>query len=144
MKRLRRALSFALALVSATMLGLAAGALWMLPVAYMHSSLAWLALPIGALLGWSVARWVSPWRGTASWLAAAATLLAAAYVNVLIAGVRLAGSMDLGLTETLRTAGPAMLWSLAGLDRQPAQWAWLAAGAAVAALTARSLSRPAS
>jgi len=144
MKRLRRTLSLALALVSAAMLGLAAGALWMLPVAYLQNGLAWLALPVGALLGWAVARWVSPRRDWASWLAVMATLLAMVYVNVLITGVRLAGLMGMGLTETMRTAGPAMLWSLAGLGLHPGQWIWFVAGAAVAALTARGLSRPAS
>ena len=34
--------------------------------------------------------------------------------------------------------------SLAGLGLHPGQWIWFVAGAAVAALTARGLSRPAS
>ena len=142
MTRLRQILSLGMSLASAAMLGLAAGALWMLPVAYLQRNMAWLALPLGAALGWSVARWASPRRPGAPWLAAAATLLAAGYVNVLIAGVKLAGSMSLGLTETLRTAGASMLWALATLGIGAAQWAWFAAGAAVAALTARRLSRP--
>ncbi|HEU4669582.1 MAG TPA: hypothetical protein VFR91_02625 [Dyella sp.] len=142
MKRTRRVLSLVFSLVSAAMLGLAAGALWMLPVAYLRGGMAWLAVPVGALLGWAVARWANRRRSVAPWLAAGATVLAAMYVNVLIAGVRLAGSMDLDLTETLRTAGPAMLWSLAGLGAHPGEWVWFAAGAAVAALTARRLSRP--
>lgn len=144
MKRTRRVLSLAFSLTSAAMLGLAAGALWMLPVAYLQRGMAWLAVPIGALLGWAIARWISPRHGAAPWLAAVATLLAAVYVNVLIAGVRLAGSMGMGLTETMRTAGPAMLWSLAGLGVPGGRWVWFAVGAGVAALTARRLSRPAS
>ncbi|MBU6246979.1 MAG: hypothetical protein KGN77_04420 [Xanthomonadaceae bacterium] len=144
MSRLREILSLAMSLASASMLGLAAGALWMLPVAYLQRDMAWLALPLGAALGWSVARWVSPRRRSAPWLAAAATLLAAGYVCVLITGVKLAGSMSLSLSETLHTAGPSMLWALATLGAGAAQWAWFAAGAVVAALVARRLSRPAS
>ena len=144
MKRLYPFASFVLSLISAAMLGLAAGAVWMLPVAYRQGATAWLAIPVGAVLGWTIARWISPRRRAAPWLAAAATLLAAVYANVLIASLQLAGSLGLGLTETMRTAGPAMLWSLAGLGTPHRQWIWFVAGAAVAALTARRLSRPAS
>ncbi|MCP1374215.1 hypothetical protein [Dyella lutea] len=144
MKRLYRFLSLALSLISAAMLGLAAGALWMLVAAYLQSHAAWLAIPVGTLLGWAIARWISPRRKAAPWLAAAATLLAAVYVNVLITGLQLAGSLGMGLTEAVRTAGPAMLWALGGLGARPAHWIWFAAGAAVAALAARRISRPAS
>ena len=118
------------------MLGLAAGALWMLPTAYLRSSLPWLAVPLGALLGWAIARWVLPRRGAAL-LAALATLLAAAYVSGLIAAARLAGNMDMGLVEAMRIAGAGMLWSLVRLSLDVVQLVWFAAGAAVAAWTAR-------
>ncbi|HEX5306004.1 MAG TPA: hypothetical protein VFW82_07960 [Dyella sp.] len=136
MTRLRRSFANAFSAISAAMLGLAAGALWMLPIAYLQSTLPWLALPIGALLGWAVARWVLPRRGAAI-LAALATLVAAGYVCVLLTAARLAGNLDLGLTEAMRTAGPGMLWSLTRLSLDAAQLLWFAAGAAVAAWTAR-------
>ncbi|MGA0585944.1 hypothetical protein ACO2Q2_02225 [Dyella sp. KRB-257] len=141
MTRSRRALANAFAAVSAAMLGLAAGALWMLPTAYLRARLPWLALPLGALLGWAVARWVLPRPGAAI-LAACATLLAAAYVTALIAAAQLAGNMDMGLTDAMRIAGAGMLWSLMRLSLDVAQLAWFAAGAAVAAWTAhRSIGR---
>jgi vitamin B12 transport system permease protein len=136
MTRRRRVFANAFAAISAAMLGLAAGALWMLPTAYLRSSLPWLAVPLGALLGWAIAHWVLP-RPGAALLAALATLLAAAYVSVLIAAARLAGNMDMGLTEAMRIAGAGMLWSLVRLSLDVAQLAWFAAGAAVAAWTAR-------
>ena len=115
MTRRRRMFANAFAAISAAMLGLATGALWMLPTTYLRSSLPWLAVPLGALLGWAIAHWVLPRRGAAL-LAALATLLAAAYVSVLIAAARLAGNMDMGLVEAMRIAGAGMLWSLVRLS----------------------------
>ncbi len=136
MTRLRRTFAHAFAAISAAMLGLAAGALWMLPTAYLRARLPWLALPLGALLGWAVAQWVMPRPGAAI-LAALATLLAAAYVTALIAAVQLAGNMDMGLTDAMRIAGAGMLWSLVRLSLGTAQWLWFLGGAAIAAWTAR-------
>lgn len=140
MMRLRRVLANAFAAVSAAMLGLAAGALWMLPTAYLRARLPWLAVPLGALLGWAVARWVLPRPGAAI-LAALATLLAAGYVTALIAAVQLAGNMDMGLTDAMRTAGAGMLWSLVRLSLDATELLWFVGGAAVAAWTARHCTR---
>lgn len=136
MTRLRSVAATLFAIISALMLGLAAGALWMLPTAYLQHRLPWLAWPIGALLGWAMARWVTP-RSGASWLAAVATLLAAAYVSVLIVAATLAGNMDLGLTEAMRVAGGPMLGSLTWLSLTTAQLLWFASGAAIAAWVAQ-------
>ena len=46
----RNVLLFVFALFSAAMLGLAAGAVWMVVTLYLRHPLPWLALPIGALL----------------------------------------------------------------------------------------------
>lgn len=131
MTRLRHAAATLFAIISATMLGLAAGALWMLPTAYLQHRLPWLAWPIGALLGWAIARWVTP-RPGAPWLAAMATLMAAAYVSVLIVAANLAGNMDLGLTAAMRAAGGAMVWALVRLSLTGAQLFWFVSGAALA------------
>lgn len=136
MTRARHAFATVFAAISAAMLGLAAGALWMLPMAYLQARLPWLALPLGALLGWTIARWVMPRRGAAL-LAALATLLAAAYVSTLVAAAQLAGNMDMGLVDAIRTAGIGMLWSLARLSLDATELLWFAAGATVAAWTAR-------
>ena len=111
---------FAFALFSAAMLGLAAGAVWMVVTLYLRHPLPWLALPMGALLAWAIRNLVRPAGIGAAVLAACATALAAIYVNMLIAGVLIAGNMGLGLIDTLRTAGAGMLWQLARLALSPA------------------------
>ncbi|MDO1530392.1 hypothetical protein QMK61_16260 [Fulvimonas sp. R45] len=130
----------------AAMLGLAAGAVWMLLVVFLGQTAPWLALPAGALLGLAMRFWVCPrQRAGAAVLAAAATLLAAGYVCVLIAAARIAGSLGIGLVDALRTAGPVMLLALARLGLAPAALAWFALGAVLAALVAaqRAVRRPA-
>lgn len=120
----RTALLFVFALFSAVMLGLAAGAVWMVATLYLRHPLPWLALPIGALLAWAIRSYVrSPGSGAAM-LAACATALAAIYVNMLIAGVLIAGNMGLGLVDALRTAGAGMLWQLARMALSPADIGW--------------------
>lgn len=139
MKRMPRPLVVALAAVSASLLGLAAGAVWMLPIVWFQARLPMLAIPVGVLLGWAVARAVAPRRGTA-WWSAWATLLACLYVDVLVAGAGLAGSLGIGLIEAVRQAGPAMLWALMRLSFSPGHWLWYAAGVATAAWVGRRCS----
>ena len=130
---LRTLLLSAFGLFSAIMLGLAAGAIWMVATLYLQHLLPWLALPVGAALGWAIRRGVHhPGAGAAA-LAALATLLAALYMSMLLAGMRLASDMGLGLFDVLRTAGPGMLWALAELALTPWMLAWFVAGAALAA-----------
>lgn len=109
----RNVLLFVFALFSAAMLGLAAGAVWMVVTLYLRHPLPWLALPIGALLAWTIRGYVRSPGGGAALLAAWATMLAAIYVNMLIAAVLIAGNMGMGLIDALRTAGISMLWQLA-------------------------------
>ena len=132
----RAVLLWVFALFSAAMLGLAAGAVWMVVSLYLRQSLPWLALPIGAVLAWAICHGVRPPGIGAALLAAVTTALAALYVNILIAGVEIAGSMGMGLIEALRTAGARMLWQLARLAIAPADMGWIIAGAALAAMIA--------
>lgn len=112
-------MTFFFALFSAVMLGLAAGAVWMVAALYMRHPLPWLAIPIGGVLAITIRNFVrSPGTGAAA-LAALATALAAIYVNILIAAVQIAGSMGLGILSALRTAGLGMLWQLARLAVSP-------------------------
>jgi vitamin B12 transport system permease protein len=121
----------------AAMLGLAAGAVWMLAAVSFGQVMSWLALPAGGLLAVAMRHWVCPGqRAGAAVLAAAATLLAAVYVSVLIAAARIAGSLGIGLVDALRTAGATMLLTLARLGMSPADVAWFLAGAALAAAMA--------
>ncbi len=70
-------------------------------------------------------------------LAAAATALAAIYVNMLIAGVRIAGNMGLGIIDALRTAGIGMLWQLARMALAPSDIIWTVLAMLLAAWLAR-------
>ena len=120
----RAVLLFAFALFSAAMLGLAAGAVWMVVTLYLRHPLPWLALPVGAMLAWTIRSLVRPAGIGAAVLSACATALAAIYVNMLIAGVLIAGNMGLGLVDALRTAGAGMLWQLARMALSPVDLGW--------------------
>lgn len=121
------------ALFSAAMLGLAAGAVWMVATLYLRQPLPWLALPVGALLAWIVRACVRPAGIGAALLAACGTLLAALYVNMLIAGVLIAGNMGMGLIDAMHTAGFGMLWQLARMALSPADLACAVLGMLLAA-----------
>ncbi|CAM5269062.1 hypothetical protein [Rhodanobacter lindaniclasticus] len=114
------------ALFSAAMLGLAAGAVWMVAALYSRHPLPWLAVPIGVALAWIIRAGVRRPGVGAMLLAAGATALSMIYVNMLIAGVKIAGNLGLDLIEALRTAGFAMLWQLARLAMTPADLGWTA------------------
>ncbi|WP_238481154.1 hypothetical protein [Dyella telluris] len=133
---MRSVFSMLFALVSALMLGLAAGAMWMVPTLYSQRALPWLALPLGWLLGKAVRHWVRPAGGNAAILAAFATFAAVLYVNVLMAAARIAGLMGLGLVDSLRTAGPRMLLQLAELSCSPTDDVWFIASMGLAAFIA--------
>ncbi|WP_426700440.1 hypothetical protein ACPPVV_13700 [Rhodanobacter sp. Col0626] len=120
----RHVLLFVFSLFCAVMLGLAAGAVWMVITLYLRHPLPWLALPIGASLGWTIRNTVRPAGTGAAVLAACATLLAAIYVNMLIAAVLIAGNMGMGLVDAMRTAGTGMLWQLTRLALSPADIGW--------------------
>jgi vitamin B12 transport system permease protein len=124
------------ALLCAIMMGFAAGAVWMLLALYMRGPATWLALPLGALLGWLMRSWVAPQRRSAAVLAALATLLAAVYMECLLAAARLAALMGMGFGETLRRAGPGMLMELARLSATRDAAAIFVLGAMVAAAAA--------
>ena len=126
----------AFALFSACMLGLAAGAIWMVATLYLRQPLPWLALPIGALLAWTIRLGVRPPGPGAALLAALATALAAVYVSVLIAAANIAGDLGMGLIDALRTSGAGMLWQLAHLALTAVDIGWFIAGAVLAAVLA--------
>ena len=112
------------ALFSAAMLGLAAGAAWMVVALYSRHPLPWLVVPIGVMLAWVIRAGVHRPGIGALLLAAGATAVSAIYVNLLIAGVKVAGSMGLDLIEAMRTAGIGMLWQLARMGMTPADFIW--------------------
>jgi vitamin B12 transport system permease protein len=129
----RTILLFVFTLFIAVMLGLAAGATWMVVTLYLGHPLPWLALLFGALLAWTIRNGVRAPGRAAALLAALATVLAAVYVNMLIAAVQIAGNMGMGLIEALRTAGIGMLWQLTRLALGPADLGWTVLGTLLAA-----------
>ena len=129
----RNVLLFVFALFSAAMLGLAAGAVWMVVTLYLGHALPWLAIPAGVLLGWTIRSCVRSAGTGAAALAAWATVLAVIYVNMLIAAALIAGNMGLGLIDALRTAGVGMLWQLAHMALSPADIGYAALAMLLAA-----------
>ncbi|MGY3039656.1 hypothetical protein ACVWWQ_001243 [Rhodanobacter sp. TND4EL1] len=129
----RAALLYAFSLFSAAMLGLAGGAVWMVVAMYLRQPAPWMALPIGAVLAWTIRTCVRPPGIAAASMAAAATLLATLYVKLLIAGVLIAGNMGMGLIEAMRTAGIGLLWQLARMAWSPADVVYVALGMLLAA-----------
>ncbi|TBR37247.1 MULTISPECIES: hypothetical protein [Dyella] len=121
---------------SALMLGMAAGAVWMLPTLYMQRPLPFLAIPFGWMLGRAIRSWIRPDRQGATVLAILATMLACAYVGVLTSAARIAGSMGLGLVDAMKTAGFGLLWQLTRLNWSGQDWVWFCAGVALAAVAA--------
>jgi len=132
----RALFSFLFALISAVMLGLAFGAVWMLPTLFFSHVMPWLALPLGWLLGRLIRGWVRPQPRSAAVLAALATVLACGYVCLLTAAARIAGLMGLGLVDALKTAGFGLLANLARLNLQPGDLAWFVLGIALSAWAA--------
>jgi vitamin B12 transport system permease protein len=133
----RRLLGFAFTLICTVMIGLAAGAIWLVPTILMSKLMPWLAVPIGWILGRIVRSWVNPGgRVGAAILAAIAMIIASAYLTVLVAGARIAGSLGLGFFDTLHVAGIALLTDIARMTLTGGDIAWYAAGTVLAVMGA--------
>ncbi len=117
-------------------LGAATGAVWMVATLYLRHPTAALALPAGALLAWILRTGTHTPRIASAALAALATAVAALSVNVLLAGMEIAGSMGLDLTDALRTAGSGLLWQLTRMATSSIDVAWYGAGVVLAATVA--------
>ncbi|MGE7138397.1 hypothetical protein ACQKIE_12280 [Luteibacter sp. NPDC031894] len=127
---------FLFGVLCAAMFGLAVGAVWMVPSMMFGRALPALVLPAGWVLGVVVRRWLR-FRGVAgAFLAAGATLLAAAYTACLVAAATISGMMGIGLAQAMGDAGPAMLVELARLAQGPGDIVLALGGAVLAALVA--------
>jgi len=133
---LGRVAAAVLAWLSASMLALAGGAVWMVPIVLRGAALPWLALPLGWLLGLAIRRWVRRPGRLAAALAGYALLLAAFYLRCLLVAATLAGMMGIGLADALRQAGPGLLAQLAWQGLAPAELLIYLLGALLAAATA--------
>jgi vitamin B12 transport system permease protein len=69
-------------------------------------------------------------------LAALATLVASAYIHLLIAAVNISAMMGYGLVDTMRTAGASMLLDFARMGVSKADMVWAVLGTVLAAFTA--------
>ena len=132
----RQILGECFALCCSIMLGLAAGAIWLLPTVALHRPLPWLAVPAGWLLGLAIRHWVHNKKWGAALLASLAVLLASAYIHVLIATVNLSALTGYGLIDTMRTAGLSMLLDFARFSLGRLDIVWTVVGMGVAAATA--------
>jgi vitamin B12 transport system permease protein len=140
---LRRLLGLFFGLVCTLMVGLAAGAIWLVPTVMVGRLMPWLALPVGWLLGRIIRGWVyQGGRASAAALAALSMAIAATYLSVLIAAARIAGSLGLGFFDTLRMSGLALLGDIARLTVTRGDLIWYALGIATAAVAASRLRRP--
>jgi hypothetical protein len=129
---LRRVLGEGFALFCAIMLGLAAGALWLVPTVLLRRPLPELALVIGWLLALAIRQWVHAGKWNAALLAAMATIAACAYIRVLTVASDISAMMGYGLVEVMRTAGSSMLFALARLGLTTGELVWDIVGILVA------------
>ena len=133
--------SLLLAAFSTLLIGLAAGAVWMVLALYQRGPSAWMALPIGLALGWVVRTWVTPRRRPGLLLAAAGMAVATIYMRLLFAAAEVGASLGLGFGEALRTAGPGMLLNVARLGLHWQALALYLLGLALAAMFAAGMPR---
>jgi hypothetical protein len=131
------------ALFCTLMLGLAAGAVWLLPTVFLRQPLPWLAVPAGWLLAIAIRQWVHGRRWHGAILAALATVIASLYIRVLISAVTISAMMGYGLIDSMRTAGFSMLLDFARIGMSPLDIGWAVAGVVVAVLCALRRPRPA-
>jgi vitamin B12 transport system permease protein len=133
----RRLLGLVFTLICTVMIGLATGAIWLVPTVLMSKLMPWLAVPIGWVLGRIVRGWVNPGgRAGAAVLAAIAMIVAAVYFTILVAGARIAGSLGLGFFDTLHVAGVALLTDIARMTLTGGDIAWYATGTVLAVMGA--------
>jgi hypothetical protein len=121
---LQRVLGECFALICAVMLGLAAGALWLVPIVLVRHPLPELAVLAGWMLTLAIRQWVHGRKGNILVLAWVATVVACGYVRVLTVAANIAAMMGYGLVDAMRTAGYGMLLDLAriGLTRHDIFW----------------------
>jgi vitamin B12 transport system permease protein len=130
------------ALFCAVMLGLAAGAVWLLPSLFLHRQMPWMAVPIGWLLAHAICQWVHKRAGNAAFHASIATIVATVYVHVLSVATTLwEMTSGYGLTGVIRTAGPSTLLDLARIGINGRDIGWCVCGVIVAAVVAVRLAR---
>jgi hypothetical protein len=139
---MQRLLGELFALICTVMLGLAAGAMWLVPVVVARHPLPELAVPAGWILALAIRQWVHGRRWNVLLLAWLATVLACVYVRILNVATDVADMMGFGLIEAMRTAGYSMLMDLARLGVTPRDIFWDVAGLVVASIVSlRSTSR---
>lgn len=126
-----------LGLATALMIALAGGAVWALAALWRQQTLAFLALPLGLLIGRVLAGAHGP-RGTlfAALCAAVFSLLASGYALWMIASGRVALLLGMRLSETLSNIGLDLTFAMTRAWLTTADLACIAGGALLAAAVA--------
>jgi vitamin B12 transport system permease protein len=132
----RKLLGELFALLCSVMLGLAAGAVWLVPTLYLRRPLPVLALAFGWLLALAIRYWVYRGQRGRIVLSGIATIVSIVYMCMLVAAVNIAASMDVGLIDSMRTAGAGMLLQLAHMGVHAGDIGWFLAGIALSVFTA--------
>jgi hypothetical protein len=138
---LRQIVGDCFALLCAVMLGLAAGAIWLLPTLFLRHPMPWLAIPVGWLLAAAIRQWVHGPGWRAALLAGLATAVASVYIHVLISAVNISAMMGYGLLDAMHTAGLSMLLDFAKISMGKADIAWAAVGIIAALIDGRRTPR---
>jgi hypothetical protein len=139
---LRRVFGECFALFCAIMLGLAAGAVWLVPTVLLRRPLPELALPAGWVLALAIRQWVHGGKWNAVFLAGVATMVACAYIRVLTVATDISAMMGYGLVDVMHTAGSSMLFALARISLTPRDIFWDIVGILVATvISLRSAAR---
>ena len=131
-------------LATALMIALAGGAVWALAALFRQETLAFLALPLGLLIGRVLAGTHGP-RGAlpAALCAAVFSLLAAGYALWMIASGRVAMLLGMRLSETLSSIGLDLTVAMTRAWLTTTDLVLVAGGVIVAAAAAARRRRPA-
>jgi hypothetical protein len=132
-----------LGLATALMIALAGGAVWALAALWRQQTLAFLALPLGLLIGRVLAGAHGP-RGTlfAALCAAVFSLLASGYALWMVASGRVALLLGMRLSDTLAGIGLDLAAAIARAQLDAPDLACLVGGSLLAAASAIWLRRP--
>lgn len=141
---LRQVVGECFALFCAVMLGLAGGAIWLLPSLFLHRPMPYLAVLVGWLLALVIRQWVHMRQWNAALLAAVGTVIAMLYVHVLQTATTLwEMTSGYGLIGIIRIMGVPALWDMARIGIGSRDVFWCFAGVVVAVVVAlRSAQRP--
>jgi hypothetical protein len=108
--------NLAIAIATALMCALAAGAVWCVLQLYLRLDLIGIAIVIGAFIAWVLRRQGFGRRLSGALIAAFSTLLACLYAGYLLAAAKVASFLGVPMRNTLTTMGLDMAGAIAWAD----------------------------